>query len=96
MADIVTGPGHTSLEDGEIVVSFQLPKRPANSGDAYLRFTPRTEMDIAVVGCGINLMLDDGGDLEGSLPGKWRFSSGLTGAAFTAARTMAVEDGGSG
>ena len=34
---------------------------PANSGDAYLRFIPRTEMDIAVVGCGINVTLDDKG-----------------------------------
>jgi carbon-monoxide dehydrogenase medium subunit len=35
-----------------------LPKRPANSGDAYLRFIPRTEMDIAVVGCGVSVTLD--------------------------------------
>ncbi|MEE2998028.1 MAG: xanthine dehydrogenase family protein subunit M [Pseudomonadota bacterium] len=61
LADIVTGPGQTSLVEGEIVVSFKLPKRPANSGDAYLRFTPRTEMDIAVVGCGVNITLDDAG-----------------------------------
>jgi carbon-monoxide dehydrogenase medium subunit len=59
--DIAIGPGKTSLEAGEFVVSFQLPKRPANSGDAYLRFTPRTEMDIAVVGCSVNLTLDDTG-----------------------------------
>lgn len=59
--DIAIGPGKTSLEAGEFVVSFQLPKRPANSGDAYLRFTPRTEMDIAVVGCAVNLTLDDSG-----------------------------------
>ena len=59
--DIAVGPGKTSLEAGEFVVSFQLPKRPANSGDAYLRFTPRTEMDIAVVGCSVNLTLDDTG-----------------------------------
>ena len=38
-----------------------LPARPANSGDAYLRFTPRTEMDIAVVGVGVNLTLDGSG-----------------------------------
>ena len=43
------------------MVSFNLPKRPPNSGDAYLRFTPRTEMDIAVVGCGVNLTLDSDG-----------------------------------
>lgn len=59
--DIATGPGKTSLAAGEFVVSFQLPKRPARSGDAYLRFTPRTEMDIAVVGCAVNLTLDDAG-----------------------------------
>jgi carbon-monoxide dehydrogenase medium subunit len=59
--DIVTGPGQTSLGKGEIVVSFLLPKRPPRSGDAYLRFIPRTEMDIAVVGAGVNLTLDAGG-----------------------------------
>ena len=59
--DIIVGPGKTALKKGEIVVSFLLPKRPARSGDAYLRFTPRTEMDIAVVGVGINLTLDKKG-----------------------------------
>jgi len=59
--DVITGPGQTCLKDGEIVVSFVLPKRPPRSGDAYLRFTPRTEMDIAVVGCGVNLTLDSDG-----------------------------------
>jgi carbon-monoxide dehydrogenase medium subunit len=58
---IPTGPGKTSLAKGEFIVSFLLPKRPAHSGDAYLRFTPRTEMDIAVVGAGVNLTLDSGG-----------------------------------
>ncbi len=59
--DIVTGPGNTSLAKGEIVVAVNLPPRPARSGDAYLRFIPRTEMDIAVVGAGVNLSLDDDG-----------------------------------
>ena len=59
--DIVTGPGQTSLANGEIVVDFLFPARPARSGDAYLRFIPRTEMDIAVVGAGISLTLDDAG-----------------------------------
>ncbi len=56
--DIVTGPGKTSLKKGEFVVSFFLPKRPRRSGDAYLRFIPRTEMDIAVVGAAVSLTLD--------------------------------------
>jgi carbon-monoxide dehydrogenase medium subunit len=58
---IPVGPGKTSLAKGEIIESFFLPARPANSGDAYLRFTPRTEMDIAVVGVAINLTLDASG-----------------------------------
>lgn len=59
--DVITGPGKTSLKKGEIIVSFSLPARPPHSGDCYLRLTPRTEMDIAVVGVGVNLTLDDGG-----------------------------------
>ena len=58
---IVTGPGQTSLKNGEFVVQFQLPKKLPRSADAYLRFIPRTEMDIAVVGAGINLTLDEKG-----------------------------------
>ena len=58
---IPTGPGKTSLAKDEIVISFFLPARPPHSGDAYQRFTPRTEMDIAVVGVGVNLTLDNGG-----------------------------------
>src|ERR1019366_1223817 len=59
--DIATGPGKTSLAKGEVVVSLLLPLRPPRSGDAYLRFTPRAEMDIAVVGVGVNLTLDEQG-----------------------------------
>ena len=59
--EIVTGPGKTSLADGEFIMSFSMPKRAAHSGDAYLRLTPRTEMDIAVVGAGVNITLDDDG-----------------------------------
>jgi CO/xanthine dehydrogenase FAD-binding subunit len=59
--DIIVGPGKTSLATGEIVTSFDFPARPAHSSDCYMRLTPRTEMDIAVVGVGINLTLDDSG-----------------------------------
>ena len=58
---VTTGPGKTSLGAGEFIVSFLLPARPAHSGDAYLRFIPRTEMDIAVVGAGVSVTLDDAG-----------------------------------
>lgn len=59
--DVVTAPGKTCLAQDEFVVSFTIPKPPANSGDAYLRLIPRTEMDIAVVGAGVALTVDDGG-----------------------------------
>ena len=55
---VPTGPGKTALAKGEIVESIFLPKRGKRGGDAYLRFIPRTEMDIAVVGCGVSLTLD--------------------------------------
>ncbi|MCC6469401.1 MAG: xanthine dehydrogenase family protein subunit M [Alphaproteobacteria bacterium] len=58
---IAVGPGKTSLKKGEIVEAIILPKRAPRSGDAYLRFIPRTEMDIAVVGAGVNLTLDSKG-----------------------------------
>jgi len=58
---IVVGPGRTSLARDEFITEFHLPKRPPRSADAYLRFIPRTEMDIAVVGAGVNVTLDAGG-----------------------------------
>jgi carbon-monoxide dehydrogenase medium subunit len=58
---IVIGPGKISLGPGELVASIFLPARPPRSGDAYLRLIPRTEMDIAVVGAGISLTLDESG-----------------------------------
>ena len=57
---LATGPGPTSLARGEVIEAVILPPRPARSGDAYLRFTPRTEMDIAVASAGVNLTLERG------------------------------------
>ena len=57
---ICASPGKTSLAPGEIVVSITLPKRSKGSSDAYLRLIPRTEMDIAVVGCGVSLTMENG------------------------------------
>src|SRR5205085_5432659 len=60
------GPRKLALRKGEIVVSFLLPPRPPRpprSADAYLRFIPRTEMDIAVVGAGVSLTVDGAGTI---------------------------------
>lgn len=54
------GPGKTILENGQMLVALKFPKRNNNSADAYLRMTPRTEMDIAVVGCGVNITIENG------------------------------------
>ena len=55
---VVVGPGKTALKKGELIESIFLPKPPARSGDAYLRFIPRTEMDIAAASAGVFLTLD--------------------------------------
>ena len=59
--EIPLGPGRVALTKGEIITSILLPARPAHSGDAYLRFTPRSEMDIGVASAAVALTLDDGG-----------------------------------
>ncbi|GGH34250.1 carbon-monoxide dehydrogenase medium subunit [Cribrihabitans marinus] len=56
--EIPTAPGKTSLGKGELVSALHVPARGDRGGDAYLRFIPRTEMDIAVVGAAVNLRLD--------------------------------------
>jgi aerobic carbon-monoxide dehydrogenase medium subunit len=58
VAEVVTGPGQTSLADGEFVVEFEVDAPAANTADAYLRVIPRTEMDIAVVGAAVRLTMD--------------------------------------
>ena len=58
---VAKSPGKTSLKKGEVVESILLPPRQRKSGDAYLRFTPRTEMDIAVVSAAVNLTLGSKG-----------------------------------
>ena len=58
VAQVPVGPGKTSLSRGDFVASIFLPARPARAADAYLRFTPRSEMDIAVAGCAVALSLD--------------------------------------
>jgi len=58
--DVMLGPRKLALTKGELVASFLLPPRPKGASDAYLRFIPRTEMDIAVVGAGVSLTAEGG------------------------------------
>jgi carbon-monoxide dehydrogenase medium subunit len=58
--DFVTGVGTNALVDGEFLLGLKIPTPGANARDAYLRFIPRTEMDIAVAGCGVSVTVDGG------------------------------------
>jgi carbon-monoxide dehydrogenase medium subunit len=59
--DFVTGVGQNALAADELLLGLKLPNPGPRTGDAYLRFIPRTEMDIAVAGCGVRLDLDEAG-----------------------------------
>ena len=56
--DFVTGVGQNALATGEFLLGVKLRRPQASTKDAYLRFTPRTEMDIAVAGVGVSVSLD--------------------------------------
>lgn len=56
-----TGPRSNCLAPGELLVAVEFPVPEPRSSDAYLRFIPRTEMDIAVAGAAVALTLDDSG-----------------------------------
>lgn len=59
-----TGPGRNALREGEFLVAMLLPPPPRGFGAAYLRFIPRNEMDIAVVGAGASLVLKGDGTID--------------------------------
>ena len=52
-------PGQNALLSGEMLVSIHVPAPKANTGGGYLRFIPRNEMDIAEVGAGAAVTLDE-------------------------------------
>ena len=57
--DFVTGVGTNCLKSGELLSLIKVPMPPEKASDSYLRFIPRTEMDIAVAGAAVSLVLDD-------------------------------------
>jgi carbon-monoxide dehydrogenase medium subunit len=61
VAEFTLGPGRTVLAPGELLVELFVPRPAPRSSDAYLRFTPRAEMDIAVVGAGASVTLGPDG-----------------------------------
>ncbi len=59
--EFFVGPGRSALQPGELLVALIVPRPAAHSADAYLRLTPRTEMDIAIAGAAVALTLDGAG-----------------------------------
>ena len=59
--DFVVGPNQNALVPGELLVELILPRPAAGTSDAYLRLTPRTEMDIAVAGAAVSITVDESG-----------------------------------
>ena len=55
----VTGVGTHCMSSEEFLLGLVLPIPSPKTKDAYLRFIPRTEMDIAVAGAGISLTIND-------------------------------------
>ena len=60
--DFCLAPGRTALGHGEFLVAVYVPPPAPRFGAYYLRFTPRNEMDIAVVGAGASVILDTSGE----------------------------------
>jgi CO/xanthine dehydrogenase FAD-binding subunit len=59
--DFVTGVAQNCMASDELLKQITIPRPAPGSSDAYLRFIPRTEMDIAVAGAGVSVTLDSSG-----------------------------------
>ena len=59
LENLFSGPGQTVLEPNELLISITIPKKSNLSGANYIRFIPRNEMDIAVVGTGVSVIISD-------------------------------------
>ena len=59
--EFLTGVGTNCMTGDEFLLGLKVPAPKGKTGDAYLRFIPRTEMDIAVAGAGVRLTLDESG-----------------------------------
>jgi carbon-monoxide dehydrogenase medium subunit len=66
VAEFALSPGRNALAPGELLVELVVPRPAPRSSDAYLRFTPRAEMDIAVVGAAASVALDPDGRCSGA------------------------------
>lgn len=54
------GPGRVALEPGELLTAIIIPKSSyENCYGYYMKYAMRNAMDIATIGCSVNVVLDD-------------------------------------
>jgi CO/xanthine dehydrogenase FAD-binding subunit len=58
--DFFTGPTKTVLGSGEVVKEIRIGKMDERSREVYLKLSPRSKMDLAVVGVGVILLTENG------------------------------------
>ena len=85
VSEVANGPGQTSLVSGEFVIKFKLDRPSSRTSDAYERFIPRTEMDIAVVDAAARITLDENDNCKEA-------TISVGAAAPTVVRVPAAED----
>ena len=60
LEDLFVGPRRNSLGDQELLVELEIPAGQGTTGSAYLRFSPRQAMDLAVASAATMVSLEDG------------------------------------
>lgn len=61
ISDFWTGPGGTTLQDGEMVTSIRIPPAPDGLRSFYYKLAVRKAMDLAMVGVSASLVPSGGG-----------------------------------
>ena len=63
LGELWTGPGRTSAAADELCVALHIPRPAMNTSSAYVRLEYRRAMEIAVVGAGATVRLNDDGSV---------------------------------
>lgn len=66
IADFYLGPGRTDIRPGELLTGIYIPRASwERSFGRYIKYSMRTALDIATLGCSVNVRLTpDGGSIE--------------------------------
>ncbi|WP_028573428.1 xanthine dehydrogenase subunit XdhB [Desulfonatronum lacustre] len=72
------GPGRVELRQGEILRSVRIKPEPdQNLGTAYVKYSMRQAMDIATIGCGAGVRIQDGQSAKSEGNGKSERCTGI-------------------